>query len=267
MKAMKKSLSPEFFVLLAILVCLAMIRFPLLRPFHHVPVDNSPTLSHRVKSAFGMDLLDLQRSLTLTPVITNEEPFVLTYSMPLKLDVATWAYQPSDTSAQGCEMFLDDNGNDAHAYEITRQTNGTYLVKWNTIYESYGPHTLQIHLFFPGPKPHTVEGPKRIEMVTNILQIEPGTESFGSRMWFHAFLHVPSADYRIDIFDTNKALLKTIAGHTERGVIDEIWDLKTTNGQVRQDEEFYSEIYVTPTVTDTNGLIRSNAPTVRVQYP
>ena len=99
------------------------------------------------------------------------------------------------------------------------------------------------------------------------MQFDPGTESFGSQMWFHGFLHIPSADYKIDIFDTNKTLLKTIAGHTEKGVIDEIWNLKTSDGQTRKDEEFASELFITPTAMDTNGYMKSNAPTVRIPYP
>lgn len=172
------------------------------RNYFHV--DNSPSLSHKVKSTFGMDLLDLENSLVLTPVVTGEEPFMLTYSMPLKMDAGTMTgYYPDDESAQWRMLVLLDNGKDAHGYKINRQTNGIYLVKWNTTFATNGAHALQIRLYFPAAGAHSVDGPRRIETVTNILQWEYDGSGFGRRTNFRGFLHVPSADYSIQIYDTN----------------------------------------------------------------
>jgi len=268
---MKKSSSLEFFVLLAILVCLAMIRFPLLKPFYHVPFDNSPSLSHNVKSILGMDLLDLEHSLALTRVIKGNEPFMLTYTMPLKVDAASMTrmggYYPDDESARRRLLVLLDNGKEADAYEIDRQTNDNYQVKWNTTFASYGDHVLQIRLYFSQVRPRSVDGPKRNETVTNIIQWEYDGSGFGRRTNFRGFLHVPSADYSIQIFDTNNFLMKRIDGHTDNGMIDEFWDSHPTNKYAWTDEDLQAEVYITPTITDTNGQVRSNAPTIRVPYP
>jgi len=109
-------------------------------------------------------------------------------------------------------------------------------------------------------------GPVRTTTVTNLVRFDPASTSFGKKVWVHAYLAIPSADYRIEICDTNMILLKTLKNHTERGVIDEVWDLRTADGKVRTNEEFSAEIYITPTHMDTNGFVRSNAPTFAVPY-
>lgn len=234
---------------------------------NYLHVDNSPTLSHKVKSTFGMDLLDLEKSLALTPVVTGEEPFILTYSVPSRVEAATMGgYSPSNQLAQTRLLTLLDNGHDASACDISRQTNGIYLVKWNTVFASYGTHMLKIRLYFPWTGTHNVDGPKRDETITNIVQWEYDGFGFGrTRTWFHGWLHVP-ADYQIEIYDTNNILLKTI-GAKNKKIISEIWDYKPTNGQPHSAEDFKARVYITPIITGTNGLIMSNAPTVRVIYP
>jgi hypothetical protein len=219
-----------------------------------------------------MDLQVLERSLVLTPVVTGKEPFILTYTIPLNMDASADGYLPNDENAQRRTLVLQDNDRSPGGYYFIRQTNGTYLIKWNTTFASYGLHTLRVCLRFGGLDRNRTKvfGPTRTENVTNIVQWEYDATGFGSRTWFHGFLHMRSADYKIAICDTNKNLIKTISGHTEKGVIDEIWDLTTAKGKrrsKRNDEVFEAQVYITPTITDTNGLIRSNAPTVRVLYP
>lgn len=244
-------------ILIIILVYLAIVWFPPSWALH-APFDNT-RLAEKVKSTLGMNLSDLENSLVLSPVITGEEPFILTYSIPID----------SDVYAKRCVLILFDNGQPAHT-EFERQPNGTYQVAWNTTFVNNGQHILQVKLHLPLNEPDNVSailGTRRIENVNNMVRFDPNESSFESRARFHGFLAVPSADYKINIYDTNKNLLRTITGHTGKGVIDEVWDLKTTNGQVRTDEEFYSEVFITPTITDTNGLVKSNAPTTRIQYP
>lgn len=103
-------------------------------------------------------------------------------------------------------------------------------------------------------------------MITNLLRFDSSAASFASRLWIHGFLSIPSADYRIAITDTNQVLLKNITGHTENGVIDEIWNLRSEDNEARKDERFEALVFVTPTIKDKNGIIRSNASTVRVPY-
>lgn len=242
---------------------------PALVPYNHGYVDKA-SLAKKVRTDLGMDLPALENSLALNPVTTGEEPFILTYSIPLNVEVSTWTHIPKDYTAHQRILMLLDNGKHAQYYEFIRQSNNTYLVKWNTTPACYGKHTLQLLLAFGALGRYQVYGPKRTETVTNLVQWDGDSTGFGGRTWFHGFLHVPSADYKIDIYDTNKNLLNTITGHTDKGVIDEIWDLKTADGKrrnKRKDEEFEAQVYVTPTVTGTNGVVRSNAPTVRIPYP
>jgi hypothetical protein len=271
---MKKKPSPEFVVVVMALLGFAIYFWvlPLVWPPFVIgtPTDNM-TLAEKVKCRLGMDLKDLENSLTLTPVITGEEPFILTYSMALKVDAASsgmmGTYIPSDRTAQTRHLALLDNGKDAHLYEIDRQTNGTYLVRWNTTAASYGSHRLQVSLFFSLTKPQIVDGPIRSETVTNMLQWDYDLTGFGRWIDFHGFLQVTSADYSIQIFDTNNFLMKRIDGHTDKGVIKERWDSHPTNKYAWTEEDLKVRVYITPTIADTNGSVKSNAPTICVPYP
>ena len=194
-------------------------------------------------------------SMVLVPVITGEEPFLLSYSVPVHTDLST----------NRCVLELIDNGIPVN-HEFIRQTNGTYLVFWNTIFASYGSHILQVCLEKPTNR-SKVYGPKRTEIVTNLIRFDPAATSFGSRACIDGTLHVPSADYRIDIYDTTNNFLRTIAGHTDEGIIHEIWNLTTTNGQVRNDQEFMAKVYIRPSVASNSNLVGSNAASFSVPYP
>lgn len=211
-------------------------------------------LTRRAERLLGIDPSSPTNPLVLVPVATGEEPFTLTYMVPVQADIRS----------NRCDLVLVDNGKPADAFLFTRQTDGSYLLHWTTTFAQYGSHKLQVEMRVPF---HTnVYGPPRLENVTNLVRLDPSTTSFGNKVEFLGFVHVPSADYRIEIFDTNQMPLRTITGHTEKGVIDEVWDLKTTNNEVYGDKEFTAQVYITPTIKDANGTTRSNAPTVRVRY-
>lgn len=224
-------------------------------------------LSDKVKAAFGMQLSNLEISLKLTPVVTGEEPFMLTFSVPLQIDMAGYGYYPDDANARNRVLHLFDNGNDADGYDISRETNGAYIIRWNTTFASYGTHILQVRLDFPWRGSHSVEGPERVETITNILQWDYGESGFGRWTAFRGALQVTSANYSIIIYDTNKYLMARIDGHTDKGLIDEVWNVHPTNKYAWSDDDLRAEVYVTPTIIDTNGHIRSNAPTVYFPYP
>jgi len=262
----RKTVSPEFLIVVSILLTILWILWPAISPNYYPPVDNTP-LAEKVKSKLGMDLLDLEKSLALTPVVTGEEPFILTYTVPSKVEAATMGgYFPNNQTAKMRLLTLLDNGKDAEGYDIDRQTNGTYLVKWNTVFASYGSHILQMRLYLAWTGAHSVDGPKRTEIVTNIVQWEYDGFGFGrTRTWFHGWLHVP-ADYRIEIYDTNSVLIKTINA-TNRGIISEIWDYKPEKGQPYWAEDFIAKVFVRPTLATTNTVIGSNTNWILVPYP
>jgi hypothetical protein len=89
-------------------------------------------------------------------------------------------------------------------------------------------------------------------------------------------LTIQSADYRIDIYDTNNVLLKTLTNHTDSGGIDEVWNLMPDGSQTaRDDQEFYALINITSgnsgTSTATSSIVRPNGvnepPAVSGPYP
>src|ERR1035437_5242045 len=211
---MEKKLSANFLVVSGMLI-IALVFLYVSWHSSRREVDHR-TLAEKVKSCLGTDVTNLQSSLTWTPVTTNLEPFVLTYSMPLTVDAASYSYYPEDGFGKFRMLYLLDNGAEVSGYEINRQTNGTYFVKLNTLFATYGSHTLQVRLMFPTRGSYDtaeVFGSKLEITVTNLLQWDYEITGFGRWSDFQAKLQVPSADYSIFIYDTNTTLVKRIDGH------------------------------------------------------
>jgi hypothetical protein len=233
------------------------------------PKADHRTLAEKVKSCLGMELTNLQDSLALKPIITGEEPIILTYLLPLGLEAASSSYFPDGLARFRLLQFLD-NGNQVENCAVSRETNGTYLVKWNALFASYGLHYLQIKLIFPTRGSYDcaeVSGSKLEETVTNLLQWGYDGTGFGRWSIFEAKIQIPSADYSIFIYDTNTNLVKRIDGHTEAGSIFERWDNHPTNKYAWTDDDLKAEIAITPTTNGADGQIKSNAPTVWFPYP
>ncbi len=216
-------------------------------------------LTGRAERILGTNPLIQDNPLKLAPVITGQEPYILTYSIPLSVDV----------SSNQCELTLLDNGQPASGYDFI-QSNGTCLVEWNTTFAANGSHILQVELYMPGfalPKDTvgvqpvlSVNGAARLESVSNPIQLDPDDVPFGSQTVFSGTLAVQAADYEIDIYNTNGVLLKAITGHTDYGTINEVWDL-ISDGVTCNDDEFDAEIYITPSDTSNNAQehVRSNS--------
>jgi hypothetical protein len=224
-------------------------------------------LAEKTRELLGMELASLETNLNLFPRLTGEEPFIRTYSMPLNLDVLTFANPSEDPSAAKRVLWLLDNGTTASACDFERQTNGSYLVSWNTTFATYGPHTLQVCLIFGALGKYKVYGAKRTEYVTNLVRFDMDATGFGSQARIYGILHVPSAEYRIEIFDTNRFLLKTIVGHTDNGVIDEVWNLEAITGQIREDDTFDADVYIWPVVAVSNSVASPVTNSVAIPYP
>ena len=203
-------------------------------------------LTRYAERVLGVDPLAPTNPLVLIPVLTGEEPFVLTYEVPVRTDVLS----------NRCELFLWDNGEPAAGgSELERRTNGTYLASWRTTFAAFGQHTLQVRLAAPYQTPTAVFGPKRMENVTNLVRFDPGSTSFGSRISIEGKLQCRSADYKIEFFDINARLVKTLFGHTDKGAIKQGWDLRDDAGQVRGDQEFRANVYIRPTpARASNGV-------------
>ena len=184
-------------------------------------------------------------SLALTPV-TSAEDSVLLYTVPLGVDVRT----------NSPNIFLLDNGKFSTPVEFTWQTNGGYLVEWDTIFASFGPHALQVTVC--GPAGKRITGPVQTKTITNLVCFDLASTSFGTKIWIHGTLAVRSADYRVEFFDVKNMPLDTITGHTEKGIIDATWPCTTTDGHYRGDQEFKAEVFITP-ATPVEGKDASKA--------
>ena len=202
-------------------------------------------LTGRAERILGKNPLVQDNPLVLAPVITGQEPFVLTYSVSLGADLDT----------NQCMLDILDNGVPGTDVELSPQGGNTYQLQWCTTFGSYGTHLLQAEFSMPGasasrgdpPGPVTrVFGPLRVENVTNIVQFDPASTSFGSQISIYGTLQVPVADYTISIYDTTNNLVETITNHTDTGEIDETWDLTTDGGQLRNDQEFTASVQVSP---------------------
>ena len=202
---MKKQPSIAFIIIVAILAVIP-IRYglvPLLDWGYNCLTTDRRTLAEKVKIGLRMELTNLVSGLTLKPVVTGEEPFTLTYSMPLTVDAGSYSYIPEDRIACLRLLQLNDNGRDVENCKIDRQTNGTYLVQWNA---AYGPHVLQVQLSFTVNNPFGsvhINGPEwktniawRIEDSTNLFQWDKSTGLELEQVRLRGSLQVPEADYK-----------------------------------------------------------------------
>jgi hypothetical protein len=214
-------------------------------------------LTRYAERVLGVDPLAPTNPLVLIPVVNGEEPLVLTYEVPVRPDVRS----------NRCDLFLLDNGKVAEACEIERRTNGTYLVAWDTLFAAFGEHALQLELAIPYQSRTNVFGPKRMLNVTNLVQFTLASTSFRSWVFIEGKLQCRSADYKMEFFDTNSRLLRTIFGHTDKGAIEQRWDLQDENGRVRDDTEFEAKVYIAPTPAGSDSSASSSGVFPLPPYP
>lgn len=84
-------------------------------------VVHSNGLTLRSERILGIDS-SAPNPLVLIPIVTGDEPFTLSYKIPIHMDVST----------KQCELKLLDNGKLASAYLFTKQTDDGYTLDWTT---------------------------------------------------------------------------------------------------------------------------------------
>lgn len=178
--------------------------------------------------------------LRLTPASGVSNAFLLNYSLP----------QPQSPHEKLGDLYLIDNGMRAITSEITRQSNGTYLVQWDTRFAADGTHVLRVALVIPPGK--KILGPERSETITNPIQFDPSSTAFGHQVCITATLQMQRVNYRIEFYDSKDALVNTIEGHTDNGLIDAVWNLKTPAGTTRKDETFQAHVFIQPRLGDAS---------------
>lgn len=182
----------------------------------------------RIKKAFGLDALEAGNPLTLTQVITDDEPQFVTFEVPL----------PYDTLTNAGSLQLDMNGVEATLQSCYPATNGHCLLSWNTAYDPFGLHYLQVRFRLTGSEygASVLSGVGSIAPFdsTNVLRFFEGDSLFGDTgAYLDAKLAVPNATYAIELYDPSTApatLIKTITNSTANGLIREDWDLTCQDG-------------------------------------
>jgi hypothetical protein len=213
---------------------------------------DSDGLTTNAELFLGTNPLLSDNPLVLNPVTAGEEPYALAFTVPLTTDVV---------GNRGV-LTLTMDGQPADGHEIERNVDGSYTVKWNTIFSPSGAHHVQLRL-----QPNSVSLPKDVGQspvnfaggpiyslqVSNIVRFKTFYSSFSDQLWVYGKLEVPEASYEVKIFDAQHHLVKTLPGYTDTGVIEESWDLtETPGGPQRQDASFRAEVVITPPNCDQN---------------
>jgi hypothetical protein len=188
----------------------------------------------RIKKALGLNPLERNNSLTLTQVITGEEPDIATFEVPVSYDAIT----------NLGEIELALNGQAAQFQQCDRNTNGNCLLKWNTTFDPPGQYYPAAQFRLNGklsigtayaPDPTILYGVGKITsyLSTNACQFNPFYSEFDRANGGILYAKIPAsldADYSVEIKTTNGIHIKTITGSTTNGEIVESWDSTDDNG-------------------------------------
>ena len=187
-------------------------------------------------------------ALALSQIITGEEPYVLTFLIPLNLEVKT--YENGYKSSNDCWFGVSDNGRFTDGVFSTR-SNGNYRIRFQTSFSPRGEnHVYKLALVTPF---HKLFGPPITVSYTNLFKLDAENLFGDGGVRFRFNLGVDWVSYKINIYDTNRNLLNLIMGQTTNGTIDELWKFNAMNGETRTDDEFYAEFYISHLRTGTNG--------------
>jgi hypothetical protein len=186
------------------------------------------------KSTLRPNTSKLADLLTLEQIITGSEPEIITFDAPIAYDVLT---KFGELALLVDPVEVDDFIGDSRAgwLEFHRATNGNCRLVWNTIYESPGPHVVQLGLewrdstnddgrFFTGPPASLV--------VSNLCQFSLSSAYFKPELGatLRAKLPESNATYSVEITSPAGELLKTITGTTSNGFLTVHWDLVDEHG-------------------------------------
>ena len=183
----------------------------------------------RIKKALGMQPFDMGNPLTLSQVLTGEEPDFATFEVPLGYDAVT---------GSGA-LNLNMNGVPVTLAECTRATNGNCLLSFNVAFDPAGLHYLSAAFRLgtePGT-PHpvtTAAGVVQPLYSSNSVQFYENASMFDATGAFlDAKLFAQQADYTIDLYDlstTPRTPILSITNSTSNGIIQEDWAVTNADG-------------------------------------
>ncbi len=176
----------------------------------------------RIEKALGENPLVSHNPLTLTQVITGEEPHFITFEVPVNYDLLT----------NVASLYLNIDGRSASLVECNPAPNRNCWLKWNTYYDAPGQHCLAAMFVPKRPRSGTGVGPLISFNSPNIVQFYEACSGFDSG-GASLVATIPTYSdngysYSIELLDPENASsphIKTINGNTSTGLIQEYWDL------------------------------------------
>jgi hypothetical protein len=194
-------------------------------------------LTGLAKKVLGVSPLDRNNPLTLTQVITGDEPITVTFEAPVSYDVVT---------AAGF-FHLNMDGFQTTGGQLARATNGNCLLSFNQYFEPPGWHYLRATFRMGG---QAADGRLLPFYSSNELQFEEAGAMFDEYgAYLDAKLFVQQADYVINLYDTsttNETHILSITNTTYNGVIQEDWGVTNANGTPFTGTSVRAEFDVTP---------------------
>ncbi len=183
-------------------------------------------------------------ALILKPVITGDEPGVVTYEMPISFDL----FKKYDLLEKGGKIHLFVDGEIYSYQSYDRATNGNFLISWNTTFAPPGTHRIHAELWLcPMDRPPLVaSGPILTFHSDSLSQFDSFNSSFDSNgALLYAKVAKTNLTYSIELKTPAGAHVKTITGRTVNGIIEEHWDLIDDYGNKYTNDSFVSDFHVT----------------------
>jgi len=184
----------------------------------------------RIEKALSRNPLLWDNPLTLTQVVTGEEPDIATFEVPINYDALV--------NIGGLSLWVD--GEAVSFQECNRAANGNCLLSWNTTFHWPGQHYVQARLILNGKKRRgeqpdltvlTANGPLTPFYSANVARFNPFFSEFSAAGGAILYACLPEfeAEYSIELRTPTGELIRTITGNTSNGEIEEHWDLTWAN--------------------------------------
>jgi hypothetical protein len=186
-------------------------------------------MAGRIKKALGLGPLEMGNPLTLTQIVTGEEPDFVTFEVPVSYEVVTNAGT----------LKLNMNGIGVTLEECTRATNGNCRLSFNVDYDPAGLHYLSGGFRLWGGAATeravmTASGQLLPFYSSNTVQFfESGSMFDEAGAYLDAKLFVQEADYTIGLYDPATApptLILSLTNTSSNGVIREDWGVTNADG-------------------------------------
>jgi hypothetical protein len=178
-------------------------------------------LTGLAKKVLGVTPFNPDNPLTLTQIITGDEPNTATFEVPVSYDAVT--------SAGFFHLNMDGLG--ATGEQLARATNGHCLLIFNQNFDPPGLHYLCANFRMGG---QAADGRILPHYSSNNVQFDETGAMFDDYSAFlDAKIFVQQADYVINLYDTtttNETYILSITNTTFNGTIQEDWGVTNANG-------------------------------------